>query len=225
MKRDLDTNIRAAEESLKVATFLKRNNPSADVDIDFMEDVLESLRECKRIADSKEIKDNTDDYEKLIKLTSLIDNQKIRDYTVQELNKAPQYFRVVPASSSGKYHPKYALGKGGLVRHTIAVVKIANDICSLEFLRIEPLMRDKILSACFLHDTRKQGMTDADSGHTVKDHAKLASEVIEDQEISRMVLAHMGQWGRNKPGNMPQFIVHLADYLGSRKHIEVLMNG
>ena len=240
MNRDLDTNVRAAEESLKLARFLKANNPEADVDIEFMEDVLDVLKKYKKIADGSDEtevvteniegtdkNDSTEsiDFAKLLRLTSVISSEKIREETRAALLSAPKYFRRVPASSSGKYHPKYALGRGGLVRHTIAVVKIADHMCNLEFRRVDAATRDKILAACFLHDTRKQGMTDADSGHTVKDHAKLASETIEDQDISRMVLSHMGQWGRNKPGNMPQFIVHLADYLGSRKTIEVSMNG
>lgn len=162
------------------------------------------------------------DFEYLLKLTDRIANKSIREYTRKFLEESPKYFRVIPSSSTGKYHPKYALGEGGLVRHTIAAVKIADHICSLEYLRVDQTTRDKILSACFLHDTRKQGLTDnGGEGHTVKDHAKLAAELIEDDMISKMVLSHMGQWGRNKPGNMPQFIVHLADYLASRKDIEV----
>ena len=49
------------------------------------------------------------------------------------INLIPDYFFEVPASSTGKYHPKFSLGDGGLLRHTKAAVKIAyellNDPC------------------------------------------------------------------------------------------------
>ena len=40
----------------------------------------------------------------------------------------PDYFFEVPASSTGKYHPKFASGEGGLVRHTKAAVRIAHEL-------------------------------------------------------------------------------------------------
>ena len=40
----------------------------------------------------------------------------------------PDYFFEVPASSTGKYHPKFASGDGGLVRHTKAAVRIAYEL-------------------------------------------------------------------------------------------------
>ena len=44
----------------------------------------------------------------------------------------PEYFFEVAASSTGKYHPVYALGVGGLVRHTIAAVEIANEMYRMD---------------------------------------------------------------------------------------------
>ena len=37
----------------------------------------------------------------------------------------PDYFFRVAASSTGKYHPAFSLGEGGLLRHTKAAVRIA----------------------------------------------------------------------------------------------------
>ena len=34
----------------------------------------------------------------------------------------PEYFFTIPASSSGKYHPKFANTVSGLVKHTKAVL-------------------------------------------------------------------------------------------------------
>ena len=38
----------------------------------------------------------------------------------------PEYWYHVGASSTGKYHPEYSLGEGGLMRHTVALVRILN---------------------------------------------------------------------------------------------------
>ena len=44
------------------------------------------------------------------------------------IDSLPDYFFEVAAASTGKYHPKYAQGEGGLVRHTKAAVKIAYEL-------------------------------------------------------------------------------------------------
>lgn len=43
----------------------------------------------------------------------------------------PMDFFTQPASSSGKYHPSYALGVGGLVRHTKAAMIMAKMLFPL----------------------------------------------------------------------------------------------
>ena len=40
----------------------------------------------------------------------------------------PDYFFEVQAASTGKYHPGFAQGEGGLVRHTKVAVRIAYDL-------------------------------------------------------------------------------------------------
>lgn len=44
------------------------------------------------------------------------------------LDLLPDYFYEIAASSSGKYHPSYTLGSGGLVRHTKTAVRIAYEL-------------------------------------------------------------------------------------------------
>ena len=57
------------------------------------------------------------DYNTLIELvSSLIKTEKIREFVLNFLeNEVPEYFKTIPASSSGKYHPASSLGEGGLV--------------------------------------------------------------------------------------------------------------
>ena len=57
-----------------------------------------------------------------------IKNKKYRDNLKIMVNLIPDYFFSVPASSTGKYHPSFSLGEGGLVRHTKFAVRIAYEL-------------------------------------------------------------------------------------------------
>ena len=62
----------------------------------------------------------------------LIHNDQIRNTTSKILCHMPAWFMKEGASSTGKYHPQYAQGEGGLYRHTCAAVKIFADLIELE---------------------------------------------------------------------------------------------
>lgn len=169
---------------------------------------------------------------------ALIKDESIRQFITDYLNTlVPDYFYVVPASSSGKYHPEYALGRGGLVRHTKACVVIAEELLSLE--QNSYLNHDKIISALIIHDTFKQGLK---QGHTEFEHPVFVARAIVlfakeyypallnfAIEVSELVASHMGQWNKNKqsrvilpkPQTEEQKFVHMCDYLASRKSIIV----
>lgn len=165
---------------------------------------------------------------------TLIKNDEIRETTARLLDGAPEYFWHVAASSSGKYHPAYALGEGGLARHVKAAVKFANHLFVIsDFTEKE---QDYIISALLLHDILKHGR-DGDVGHTVFEHPILAAEYIREnasgeyaEVVSSLVSTHMGQWTTSKyssvvlqaPQTKLQKFVHECDYLASRKDIEVL---
>ena len=57
-----------------------------------------------------------------------IKEDDIREKAIKVINMLPDYFFEVPASSTGKYHPSFSQGEGGLVRHTKAAVNIANEL-------------------------------------------------------------------------------------------------
>ena len=155
------------------------------------------------------------------------------------VNDLPAYFFTVPASSSGKYHPSYALGDGGLVRHTKAAVSIAHELFDLEMFPFTNDEQDLIILSLILHDGLKQG--DGNGKRTVFDHPILAanfvkrcnfeSQLLTDEQEAFVVNAiesHMGQWNTSKyskvelpkPKNKFQKYVHLCDYLASRKYLE-----
>ena len=172
----------------------------------------------------------------------------MREFVDYCLDKAPEYFYTMPASTTGKYHPAYTLGNGGLVRHTKAAVRIAQELLRLE--QYELLPNDTIISALILHDVIKKG--DANSNYTVTEHPVLAYKFVnnclievandyenrygiavynlfelEVAEMCALILSHMGQWNTDKlgrevmpkPGTDAEKFVHLCDFLASRKFI------
>jgi hypothetical protein len=170
---------------------------------------------------------------------NLIEDSIIKNLVVKALMNTPQAFYEEGASSTGKYHPAYAQGKGGLVRHEKAAVYFAKNLTSLEMYELSQIQKDKIYAALILHDTCKRGLT-WDKSYTVHDHPLLVRELlpIEEmdiyeemywEEINELISTHMGQWvtGRGsktvlpKPQTKEQQLVHLCDYLASRKEVDV----
>lgn len=165
---------------------------------------------------------------------SYIADDELREFAKQLLRDADDYFFSVPASSSGKYHPDFARGEGGLVRHTKAVAYFVNELIrpEMEFGSIERRDADILIVAAIAHDIKKQG--DGIDGHTVKEHPKLASdyvlktykeyewETIDCTDIHDMrdvIESHMGPWQDPKPSSRKQLILFYADYIASRKEI------
>ena len=176
----------------------------------------------------------------LLNELKLIRDFNLRVAVAQYLDTVPKYFFSVPASSSGKYHPQYALGEGGLVRHTKAAVKIAEDLLSLEQYQNIADKHDEIITALIIHDTYKRGVED--TGTTVFEHPNIAAEkfvqfmfrtkpkcsIKQTTFICGLVRSHMGQWNKrdgvtlDKPLTKEQQFVHMCDYLASRKYLIVL---
>ena len=148
----------------------------------------------------------------------------------------PKYFYTVGASSSGKYHPQFSQGKGGLVRHTKAVVMFAEELLKMSsygFMSDE--YKDYVYMACIAHDTAKYGLTDEMDTKAYENHAELASlnvsrawyEYFEYQVPELLIMAikaHMGQWSTcrdDRPFTPIDRVVHLADYMASRNFIDI----
>ena len=157
-----------------------------------------------------------------------IKSEKVRNWVRRSLEKAPDYFWEVPASSSGKYHPGFAQGKGGLVRHTRAAVYIALQMFDLE--NFTPLEEDMVIAALILHDTCKHGLEGAD--YTVKGHGEVArtlycAEAPEGSvrwRVGRCIASHMGRWDTPRPSDELEWFVHMCDYLASRKWVDIEMD-
>ena len=58
----------------------------------------------------------------------LIKDERLRNNLEIIINNLPDYFFIVPASSTGKYHPAFSLGEGGLLRHSKVAFRIGLDL-------------------------------------------------------------------------------------------------
>lgn len=169
------------------------------------------------------------------------ENEDIRNFAVKLLEDLPEYIWEVGASSTGKYHPAYTLGKLGLMKHQIAVVRFLNFFFELDQYknRFNSRHRDLLRVAALIHDGRKSGSQNdyEKSKYTKFDHPLVMAESIrfyknkgfldyhELEYIALAISSHMGQWNTDKrsgvtlptPNDEAGELMHLADYLASRK--------
>ena len=162
-------------------------------------------------------------------------NKKDLEYLI---NLLPDYFFTIPASSTGKYHPKFALTISGLVKHTKAAVRIAYDL----FETVNNFTdedKDLIIMALVLHDGLKKGIVE--EKYVRFDHPLLVSKLIMEnaknlnmdtddvRKLCSLIESHMGKWNTDKynkailplPINEMQRFVHRCDYLASRSYLNI----
>lgn len=181
------------------------------------------------------------EHQKLLEpILNTFENPDIKEFAIVLLDSLPEYIWHVGASSTGKYHPQYSLGEMGLMRHQMAVVRFMNFFLELEQYNknISSRQRDLLRVACLIHDGRKSGSQEdyERSKYTKFNHPTLMADVIrgydgkylnheEIELIAHCIESHMGQWNLDKktgeclpkPVDIYQELVHLADYLASRK--------
>ena len=170
------------------------------------------------------------------------ENEDIKEFAIVLLDNIPEYIWHVGASSTGKYHPSYSLGEGGLMRHQIAVVRFLNFFFALEQYSSKLTTREMDLMriAGLVHDARKSGSQEdyEKSKYTKFNHPVLMADVVRSFDgkylnhdeldlIANIISKHMGQWNTDKkssvelpkPNDKYSRLVHLADYLASRKDL------
>lgn len=180
--------------------------------------------------------------DKVLKLKTEIEyikNDRIKNACIEMVKLLPDYFFEVPAASTGKYHPAYAAGDGGLLRHTKGAVRIAieilSDSCTGD--KYTEDEKDMMIMALILHDGLKSGLSK--EKYTRFDHPILMADYIMDNEeilgleveeiefICDAIKTHMGSWTTDyhgvevleRPRTKYQNFVHLCDFLASRKCI------
>lgn len=178
------------------------------------------------------------DRQKLFKveLDYIIDKDIKKSLSVM-IDLIPEYFFIIPASSTGKYHPSYATGDGGLVRHTKAAVRMAYELFGIY--KFSQHTKDLIIMGLLLHDSLKKG--EVEEKYTRFDHPVLAGEFIKKHEkelklnkediefLYDIISSHMGRFNTSDysdvilplPKTPEQKFVHMCDYLASRKVLDV----
>ncbi len=172
---------------------------------------------------------------------NFIKNSSFKNDAMYLIDALPDYFFEVAAASTGKYHPKYAQGTGGLVRHTKSAVRIAYELLEDPAIgnKYTQDEKDLMIISLMLHDGFKLGKEQ--SKYTKFDHPLLVGDFIKenkanlnftDEEInflSDAIASHMGPWTKDYDGNevLPypktkyQNFVHMCDYLSSKKFLNV----
>lgn len=176
------------------------------------------------------------------------ENEDIKEFAIVLLDDMPDYIWHVGASSTGKYHPAYSLGEAGLMRHQIAVVRFLNFFLELEQYnsKLTSRERDLIRLSGLIHDGRKSGSQEdyEKSKYTKFNHPVLMADVVrsfngkylnneEIELVADTISKHMGQWNTDKktnielpkPNNKFARMVHVADYLASRKCLTMDFDG
>lgn len=170
-----------------------------------------------------------------------IKNPNLRKFGEEIIANAGDWFFVEPASTSGKYHPKFSLGEGGLMRHTRCVAYWAT--CMAESFNMSQEDSDLLVIAALAHDIKKHD----DNGCFLRNHPLLASDyvceimekfsedVITNEQVQKIccaVASHMGKWEGTRefvkdvtkdlfpmPSNDFEKALQAADYIASRKTI------
>ena len=166
---------------------------------------------------------------------NLIQSEDYRMFVKMVLDEyVPDYFWEIGASSSGKYHPSFSQGVGGLVRHTKAVVMFAEELLRMSsYMYMSDEHKDYVIMACILHDTCKYGIDEYDKDE-YKNHARNACVLVDGawadyfgSQCSEFFLSaircHMGQWSEreDRPFTNIDRCVHMADYMASRSFIDI----
>ena len=157
-----------------------------------------------------------------------IDDDDIRNFVKMTLDNVDPIHRIKPASSTGKYHPKYASGEGGLIRHIKVVVRNV-----IELIRATPAVeseKDELIAAAIIHDMWKYP-EGRDHEFTAFDHPALGGQWCKDhgfETIGRLVAAHQGIWttSRQMPGfeneqprKFDEWLLHYSDLMASRAYL------
>ena len=170
---------------------------------------------------------------------SYLKNEDYSDMLLNIINMLPDYWFHEAASSTGKYHPEYALGDGGLLRHSKAAMRIGYELLSNPSIGDKYTDREKdlMLMSLLVHDGLKLGLPQGK--YTKFDHPILMANFILDNKdeigineedakfMAEVIKTHMGVWTKDyngdevlePPKTKYQNFVHMCDYLASRKCI------
>lgn len=168
----------------------------------------------------------------------LIESEDLRDFVRYFFNEeCGEWFWKSGASASGKYHPVFTHGEGGLVRHTRAVALVCEELLRMStYAYMKSEYKDFARVACLLHDTRKYGGGDTEDKSFYPRHGEAAANDVGvawreffgthscPELLCMAIRSHMGQWVENRedrPFTNIDRLVHMADYIASRSFWDI----
>jgi len=116
--------------------------------------------------------------------------------------RVPPEWWTAPASSSGQYHPAFALGDGGLVRHSVMVALWTADLKNLYALSGSEA--SEAFAAGLVHDGFKGG--EPWGSHTEPMHGHLAADAWRHMTggawpaVEDAIRRHYAVWDPIRPG-------------------------
>lgn len=173
-----------------------------------------------------------------------IKNERLKKSAIELIKMLPDYFFIIPASSTGKYHPQFSQGEGGLVRHSKVAVRIAYELLKSKILNnFTDDEKDLIIIALIVHDGLKKGLVE--DKWTKVEHPLLIANFIKNNKekleftldevnlLYDMTSCHMGEFNTDFKGNevlpIPKTkyarFVNMCDLLSSKKFLDVHFNG
>lgn len=164
-----------------------------------------------------------------------INSAEIQNFVNACLKDVPEEFEVIPASTSGKYHPDEARAEGGLLWHVQRACWFGYQLIKSYKWDKDDIRGDIVIAALVLHDIGKK--KDYKNYWEYVDHPKTAAQMVERHKamvpekvfkmIQSCILHHMGPFGGKffmKPitnYNVLEIMVYNADYLASLKELKV----
>jgi len=173
-----------------------------------------------------------------------IKNETLRGHIQKIVDSCPQYYKEIPSSMTGKYHPQDETGEGGTLRHIRRCLVFAEEASRMYDL--DDFGCDVLCSACILHDIYKVGLEKPEFLKTDPMHPVYIFDKIEeyicanelDEEIKKYLyyiqfacLFHEGRWSCDKvgeilftlkPSNRAAYygtLMHIVDYFASRRSV------
>lgn len=168
-----------------------------------------------------------------------ISNDDFKTDLFEFLDICPDYLVHISASSSKKYHQGDTHYWNGMIIHVRRCIAFIEAFVSM--LNIDDDDRNILVAAAICHDIYKRGIIESehtDCNHPVYIYSKIIKEhyYLRKKQIwldlACICLLHMGRW---TPENIPKIrmsrrikklskIMHMADYLASRKEIYETMS-
>lgn len=135
---------------------------------------------------------------------SRISSDEIKAHVSNLLKEAHDLNFTKPSSSTGKYHPDHDNGEQGLIRHTKAVVRFAQELMRGRPLYDNSSIADLVYAACILHDMDKYN--DKYPEHTNPEHPLSMKE---------KVIKYTDSLDKRVPLSIKNSLYKIADYIGS----------